>query len=50
MNIDEKVPNKILANQIQQHIHHNQMGYNPGMQEWFNIYDLIYVIYHKREW
>ena len=50
MNTDTKILNKLLTNQFQQHIkmliYHDQVGFIPGIEGFFNIHKSINMIHH----
>jgi hypothetical protein len=46
MNIDTKILNKIITNEIKMIINHDQVGLIPGMQGWLNIQKSINVIHY----
>ena len=54
INIDTKIFNKILANQIQLHIeriiHHEQMRFIREIQRFFSICKSISMIHHINKW
>ena len=44
MNIDAKQSR--FNNTLKKIIHHNQVGFIPGMQDWYNIHKSINIVHH----
>lgn len=47
MNLEAKLPNKILPNNVWKKIHYSQVRFTPGMWGWFNIWKLTSVLINR---
>lgn len=52
MNVDGKIPNSIKANYIQGYIemiiHHDEVGFIPEMQQWFDLHKdfIVFMLFY----